>query len=211
MRIVELGGENFTTPAQVTVAIEAAALVGVDVSGLAATPPSALARLRAVLCTFRNLRPVVLGWAGSSAWFGSAATNTGRRAVNIATGKIQARYPLASGTEVATRALSVAVAELPFTPGIQSVNAGVGGTIAANYLTETTRAQLMSTAPDAIMHMILSNDFKFQTPLATFKATLLSQINALDALATGVPPIHMLLQPHERYSPRRFHSRSTGA
>jgi lysophospholipase L1-like esterase len=128
-----------------------------------------------------------------------AATTTGRRAVNIATAKIQARYPLTTGTEVATRTLSVAVDALPFGPGIQSVNAGVGGTTVANYLTETTRTQLMSTAPDAIMHMILSNDFKFQTPLDTFKATLLGQINALDALAPGVPPIHVLFQPHERY------------
>lgn len=161
-----------------------------------ATASPALTRLRVALAT-RDSGPRPLVYCGSSTTAGSNATAESRRYVNVLTAALQAEFPLRTGTaSPAMRTLAQAVGAA-LTAGVQGVNAGVGGTTAANYLTTTTITDVASLDPVMILHMVGSNDYASGVAPATYKSNLLAKIDALDA-QIGVPHVHILVQPYQR-------------
>lgn len=171
-----------------------------DVTLEAAIAPPREAALGLLQATFamRDDLPVTLVFAGSSTTEGVGASVAETRYVNRLAARLQAHYPLRTGTPTAVRTLAAATAALN-TPavGIQAVNAGAGGTNAATYLTTTTRQQIANLNPRAIFHMIGSNDFAQQRPVATYKSDVEANISALDAILPG-PCVHVLLHAYER-------------
>jgi lysophospholipase L1-like esterase len=155
---------------------------------------NALIKLRASVAG-RDTRPVVIAFAGSSTVAGTGAATPGQRAVNLVSDSIQAVYPTAKPTAVRTLAQALAAAPLP--NGLHFVNAGVGGTLASNYLTATTGSQLATLNPNAVVHVVGSNDFASNIPVTDYKANLQARIAQLKASAT-VPQVHILIHAHER-------------
>jgi lysophospholipase L1-like esterase len=149
----------------------------------------------------RDERPIVIVGAGSSTTAGTAATTPERRYLNRMAAFMQAAYPLASGAvQPATRTLAQAVSSPPTAPGIQFVNAGVGSTRADTYLTSTTGPQVAALAPAAIFHMVGSNDFAFDVPLATYKSQIITRLDQLDNDNPSTrPTLHVLIHPYARY------------
>jgi lysophospholipase L1-like esterase len=140
----------------------------------------------------RSTAPYVIVGAGSS------TTDQGWY-LRMLHESLKAAYPVSSGdTNPAFTNLPGAVASPPKAPGIYMVKAGVAGTTASNYLTSTTRAQIAALAPKLIFHMIGANDYATGIPVATYKTTLISQLDAIDALMT-TPHQHILISQHERY------------
>lgn len=162
----------------------------------AAAVPASHRLLRVLLAT-RDSGPRPLVYCGSSTTAGSNATAEARRYVNLLTAALQAAFPLRTGAvSPAMRTLSQA-AGASLTAGVQGVNAGVGGTTASNYLTSTTRGQIAGLAPTMILHMVGSNDYASKIAVATYKANVRTQIDALDS-AISTPHVHVLVQPYER-------------
>ncbi len=147
----------------------------------------------------RYVTPVVVVMAGSSTTAGTAASSIKHRYVNRISDYLHAAFPLVGGAaQPATVLLAASVAAPPSTPGIHVVNAGVGGTIANTYLTATTRPQVAALKPSLITHMVGSNDFRNQRPVADYKADVLAQIAGIDAAMT-TPHVHLLIHSYEAY------------
>lgn len=75
------------------------------------------------------------------------------------------------------------------------VNAGVNGTNAGTYITDTTRPQINALNPSAIFHMVGSNDWKLGRTPAWYRTNLTSQIAGL---SSSRPLLHVLVHQHER-------------
>lgn len=142
---------------------------------------------------YRSVSPFIMAVAGSS----TAAQGWWIRALYSA---FRQAFPTSFG--VPKRGfvkLAEAVASPPILPGFYFVNSAIAGTTAANYITSTTRAQLVGLKPRMFLHMISANDYATGVPVATFKATLAGQLDLLDAGLTGTPHQHLLIHQHERY------------
>lgn len=151
-----------------------------------------LAPFYAAASAFRNSRPVIVAIAGASV----AAQISADRWTHQFNARLQATFPKSSGTEQPIVTLASAVASAPSGTGVLTINAAVGGTTTSNYLTSTTRAQLMNLHPSVIIHADMpANDYgaKTVTP-ATVKANMISQLTALDALGSAsYPCVHVVV------------------
>ena len=93
--------------------------------------PSALALSQAMFA-MRDDMPVTWVLTGSSTTQGHGATVNAKRYVDRLHARLQLSHPLAAGTAPPVRTLPEAVASMGVpAPGIQLVNAGVGGTTAS--------------------------------------------------------------------------------
>lgn len=157
-------------------------------SGPVSDPSPALGLLYAAIST-RNSRPAVIVTAGSSttagAWPGLFAT------------ALQSAYPVTGG-QPAT--VTLAQAQPPLGNGLQVVNAGIGGTTSANYLTPDSIAKIATLAPSVVFHMVGANDFAEDVAPTAYKASVQSAISRIDAQAPG-PVLHVLVQSYQRFDP----------
>ena len=146
----------------------------------------------------RDSEPVVVAFAGMSIVQGTDAGGEAFRFTTLLSDALQAAYPLASGTpSPAIKTLAAAVTTPPAEPGVQAVNAGLGGTVANNFLTSTTRPQLAACNPRMIIIYIAVNDWHAGVPAATFKTDLAANLVALRALIT-TPCTYVLVHGHPR-------------
>ncbi len=127
-----------------------------------------LGKLHAALAQSKS-GPVCLAFAGSSSVAGSNATSADKGFVNLLNADIQAAYPSGTGTEhfVVTTGAALSTA-----PGVQSINAGVGGRVASNILNTTERSHIAAANPSALFVMIGSNDWFKGVPPAEYRASI---------------------------------------
>jgi hypothetical protein len=138
---------------------------------------------------------------GSSTFAGTGA-DTGKSEIELFGLALQAAYPLDSGTHptLFTQTLAQAASSPPTGAGISIVNAAVGGVNSSNVLTTTSKNQVISYAPQWIMHSYWANDASSGgINAAGSKANILSWIAQIDAgYGTGLKPAHILVNPHAR-------------
>lgn len=141
-------------------------------------------------------RPLTIGFAGSST---TAGHNTAKekRWVSLVSARLTTNPVLTDTEAYAIRG------NLP--PGINVVNAGLNGTTSATYLTDGRDTRLAGANPRLVVHTIGSNDYGSNINPATYKASILSAISRIDALAAG-PVAHLLVHSYERYdvTPRTY-------
>lgn len=148
--------------------------------------------------TLRTAQPVGIVTLGSSTTEGSDQSAADRW-VNKLIARMQAAYPSGTGTESAVGTPSTARRA---TPGIHGYNRGLSGTTSTNYLTDGWVSDIGALQPRVITHMVGSNDYNEQMPIATFKANLTSWMDKLDA-ACPPPVVHVLIHAHRRGGPVR--------
>lgn len=194
----ELSATYATTAALATKASPADVASGVNL----AMPGSVLSPLSIFRARIqkRNTEPVVVVAAGMSIVQGTDAGGAPYRFVNLLSDAVQGSYPKADGTaSPAVRTLTEAVATPPTLPGIQFVNAGLGGTTAANFLTDTTGPQVAALDPALILIYIGVNDWHAGTSAATFKTNLSARLTQLRN-DTDKPCTFVLVHGHPRTS-----------
>jgi lysophospholipase L1-like esterase len=146
----------------------------------------------------RNDRPVIIVTAGSSTTQGYNSAADGRWVDQFAKA-VQQGYPLKSGgAQADTRSLGTLQTIGGLRNGIQFVNVGISGADSSTYLPTATIDALRVFVPDAVFHMIGSNDWKDRMPLATYKANIKDAIAKLDANRAKTP-IHFLIHSFERF------------
>ena len=84
----------------------------------------------------------------------------------------------------------------PASPGIHFVNAAVGGTNAGNFITSETGPQVAALDPDVIIHMVGTNDFRIDKPIAEFMSQFSARLDQLDQDAT-TPILHVIVRTYE--------------
>lgn len=156
----------------------------------------AMGRLRAGLASSLTA-PATVVFTGSSTTATHASTRSAWRYVNRVAAAMQASYPGGTCAEPPTRTLTETVGAPPTLPGIHAVNAGVSSTTSANYLTSTTIPQIGTLNPVAVIHMIGSNDYSTQMPIATYTANILAAMDGIDAVC-ATPPVHVLVHTYPR-------------
>lgn len=161
----------------------------------AAIVASPLGLMWAAIAT-RNTAPVPIVFAGSSTIAGTGASTTDRQFAAVFTAMLQQAYPLRSGVAQPTYK-TLAAATTPLAVGIQGVNAGVTGTIASNFLTSTTRAQIAALAPRVIIIQVGSNDYSGGITPGTFRTNLESQLASLRT-AIAAPCLFVLVHQYRR-------------
>ena len=158
--------------------------------------PAPLGMFSAALAS-RETGPVVIVGTGSSTTQGNGASATHLRWFNQFATAVHRAHPLASGAEQPLpRVLADAVAEPPAGPGINFVNAAVGGTNARNFLTDVTGPQVAALDPDVIIHMVGTNDFRIDKPIDEFTTEFSARLDQLDADA-ATPILHVIVRAYE--------------
>ena len=171
---------------------------GIIVTGLQGGAPyvplenGPLAIMRARM-SFRDTEPVVIAHCGHSIVAGTDAGGAPYRYVNLLARAMQVAYPLGNGQESPpTRSLADAVGA-PSVLGVQSINAGVGGTEADTFLTATTGPQIAALHPAAYIIYVGINDWTSGVTAATYKANLKARLAQLRADTAGTPA-YILIQ-----------------
>lgn len=156
----------------------------------------------------RNTRPCVVVGVGSSTTAGRKATEPQYQYFNRLAARVQAAYPLASGTEHPVMDLPTAVSSVPLGQGVVFANGGQGGTTSANYLPDSRIAQIGAVDPRMVIHMIGSNDSYYGTSLTAYKANLQNRLNALRQVIPW-PCTHVYVHSYERFDYDNFTPVST--
>ena len=157
----------------------------------------ALGKLHAGLAA-RNSTPARLVFTGSSTTAGHAASTPEASYVNIMLRRIQAQFPASAAEPAMIASTSADFGALSTAGGVHGYNAGESGTISGNYLTDAEADKIAAIAPLAVFHMIGSNDFSSDVPLATYRSNVLGRIARIKA-GTSAPLVQVLLHPYERF------------
>lgn len=157
-----------------------------------------IARVSWANCSAVASKGLILG----SSTFAGTGADTGKSEIELFGLALQAAYPLDSGAHptLFTQTLAQAASSPPTGAGISIVNAAVGGVNSSNVLTTTSKNQIISYAPQWIMHSYWANDASSGgINAAGSKANILSWISQIDAgYGTGLKPAHILVNPHAR-------------
>lgn len=84
-------------------------------------------------------------------------------------------------------------------PGVHTWEAATGGMMSGTYVPQGTVDNLATIQPHVVFHMIGTNDFANQVPLATFKANVLSAISRVWSAVPGARQV--LISPWPRINP----------
>lgn len=136
----------------------------------------------------RHRAPATIIFAGSSTT-AAAGDPPAQRWVNMIASAAGANAVLSEAQ---------AVAAAPLSTGINVINAGIGGTTSANYITEARIPGFGTIDPSLIVHMVGSNDAANGMHPATYEANLRNVLDALDATIDG-PVGHLLIHSYQRY------------
>ncbi len=133
--------------------------------------------------------------AGSSTTAGYGASTAEKRYVNLLVSALHAEYgkgarPYVRNSSSATFGARSSVA------GVHGYNAGEPGTTAATYLTSGERTRLMPLDPDLVVHMIGSNDYKQQRPVATYTSDVARVVAGLKIKTPSAR--HLLVHSYQR-------------
>jgi lysophospholipase L1-like esterase len=158
--------------------------------------PGALGLLHASLAR-HSVAPVRIVTAGSSTMTGSTASIWPYGTQGLLRDRLQAAYPSGNYVEPNLVALDAVYSAPPTELGVHIIARSVGGTTSANYLDATARTRIAAVAPAAVFHMVGSNDWYEGKDPATYKAEVLAQITAIDALLSA-PCVHILVHAHPR-------------
>lgn len=143
-----------------------------------------------------NAQPCAVVYTGSSTTADNGVSQAQGYVAQVHAA-LQNAWPSMLGTETTVQKSSSAT----FTPetarGMHGYNAGDGGTTSANYLTDEECDRIAALNPGAIIHMVGSNDYKSQMPIATYSTNVASRLAYFDSVLTE-PCQHILVQAYQR-------------
>lgn len=152
------------------------------------------------------LSPTIIIWRGSSSTAGNNAASDAERFVNKVHAKVSAAFPTSVGTTTVRtmNGSGVITGGTPSGEGIFSVNAGISGSRSGNqngatpYVNATTRAAQVALNPRVFVDMIGANDYGNGVPVATYKANIIAEIDAVAAAMT-VEYVHGFVHSYPRF------------
>ena len=158
--------------------------------------PKPLARFYAALSA-RNTVSCNVFFAGSSTTQGSSASTIDNAYFSILVRRLQGLFPSNTGLESVVYQNENADFDIQYSKGVHGYSAGQGGTTASSYLTDEEIDKIVAHKPNAVFHMIGSNDWANNVPIATYKAQIESRIARFKTQMT-TPISHFLIQPYKR-------------
>lgn len=141
--------------------------------------------------------PVRIVLAGSSTMAGGGPPfryfSVGQRLTEL----IQASFPSGHLVETNLRSLDTDYASPSDLPGVHVLTCALGGTTSSSYLTATNRTRIAGVKPNAVFHMVGSNDWQGGITPAAYKANMLAHLADLRSKQT-VPCVHVLIHQQGR-------------
>lgn len=138
------------------------------------------------------LGPCALVFCGDSVTEGYSATAPARYWVAALTARLQKAHPSGLGSESAMSTSQSATFTRNTVAGVHGYNAGQASTIASTYIGPGEAEKVAAVQPTAIFHAVGTNDYRGNRNPATYKAEILAQLDALDALLAA-PTVHVLV------------------